>query len=225
VPKRISLSFSFREREKRYQRTRGPTQSMLHHRFIQIRSLKFMFIHHRRFAFLSTLSLSSLSLSRARAKRRTNERDQKTNEGKCAHAHKTQARARKGKTESDIQVRVFSHSRLTQNERIGRWILFIIIFEIVLVKLERASPARALFMLLARISRPSPHVFFFSFLRASKMWHPKTLGAQFSSRVKQTTTLSYIRYARCLVFVERRTGCLVCRLLLLRYKNAYYFTS
>jgi hypothetical protein len=118
VPKRISLSFSLSEREKRYQRTREATQSMLHHRFIQIRSLKFMFIHHRRFAFLSTLSLSSLSLSRARAKRRTNERDQKTNEGKCAHAHKTQARARTGKTESDIQIRVFSHSRLTQNRSV-----------------------------------------------------------------------------------------------------------
>ena len=173
--KKTYLTLSLSEREKydiRYQRTRSkrsePTQSMLFSITDSFRVGQwFMFIHHRRFALVSTLSFLSPSLSRARKKK--NERDQKTNEGKCAHAHKTQARARTGKTESDIQVRVFSHSRLTQNERIGRWILFIVIFEIVRVKLERASPARALvYVVLARILQPSPHVYFF-FFSCSKM--------------------------------------------------------
>jgi hypothetical protein len=47
--------------------------------------------------------------------------------------------------------------------------LFIVIFEIVRVKLERASPARALvYVVLARILQPSPHVYFF-FFACSKM--------------------------------------------------------
>jgi hypothetical protein len=114
-PRERNTIYDIKERAKRSE----PTQSMLFSITDSFRVGQwFMFIHHRRFAFLSTLSLSSLSLSRARAKRRTNERDQKTNEGKCAHAHKTQARARTGKTESDIQIRVFSHSRLTQNRSV-----------------------------------------------------------------------------------------------------------
>jgi hypothetical protein len=162
-PRERNTIYDIKERAKRSE----PTQSMLFSITDSFRVGQwFMFIHHRRFALVFTLSLSP-SLSRARKKK--NERDQKTNEGKCAHAHKTQARARTGKTESDIQVRVFSHSRLTQNERIGRWILFIVIFEIVRVKLERASPARALvYVVLARILQPSPHVYFF-FFACSKM--------------------------------------------------------
>jgi len=152
----------------RYQRTReakrtDSVDAVFHHRFIRNHKLVYVYSSSSvRVPFLSLFPLS-LSLSRARKKKK-NERDQKTNEGKCAHAHtQTQARARKGENRiRSLKKQCFYHSRLTQNRsESGR---FCSSSSRSFASLN-ALPQRARFLC---ILRPSPHVFFFSFLRARK---------------------------------------------------------
>ena len=109
-PRERNTIYDIKERAKRSE----PTQSMLFSitdsfGFAKVCLCLFIIVGSRSFPL-------ALSLARAQKEERTRP---KTNEGKCAHAHtQTQARARTGKTESDIQIRVFSHSRLTQNRSV-----------------------------------------------------------------------------------------------------------
>ena len=97
VPKRISLSFSFREREKRYQRTRGPTQSMLHHRFIQIRLLEiYVYTSSSVRVPFHSLSFLALSLLRAQKEERTRLKNER-GKVRTIHTHRRRRARARGK--------------------------------------------------------------------------------------------------------------------------------
>ena len=153
--KKKNVSHSLSEREKydmRYQRTReakrtDSVDAVFHHRFIQ---REFCYVYSSSSVRVGFLSLSFLSLSRARKKK--NER------GKVRTCTHTDAGARAhGENRIRSPKACFYHSRLTQ--RLKSFVLFIIIFEIVRVRLERTSPARALYVAFAYPSRVS---FFFA---------------------------------------------------------------
>ena len=168
----LSLFLSFREREIRYtisKNARSEANRLSRCCFpspIHSDNTSLIYVYSSSSVRVPFHSLSFLALSLARARKKKNERDQKTNEGKCAQYTHTDAGAR-AHGENRIRIKSFSHPRL-KTQRLC-WALLFIIFEIVRVKLERTSPARARFLCCSRVSRdPSPHVFFFSFLRARK---------------------------------------------------------